>query len=164
MNVVIRRLVQQDYDLILTVINEAAQAYRGIIPEDRWKDPYMPAEELREEIDADVQFYGWFEENTLLGVMGIQPVHDTTLIRHAYVLSPHQGRGIGGRLLHHVMGLVHTPEILVGTWQAVSWAIRFYEEHGFTAVSSNERKQLLRRYWEIPERQVETSVVLRFRR
>ena len=156
----IRKVGSDDFATILQVINVAAKAYRGVIPEDRWKDPYMSAEELRGELAAGVQFYGWWEGDSLLGVMGIQSVQDTTLIRHSYVLPCHQRRGIGGRLLKHLLGLVTTPHVLVGTWDDASWAIRFYTQHGFTIVSRKETDRLLRKYWRIPERQIATSVVL----
>ena len=159
----IRKLSHSESNLILHVINNAAEAYRGVIPEDRWREPYMSARELREEIDSGVQFYGWTENGTVLGVMGIQSVMDTTLIRHAYVLSNQQRKGIGERLLDHLLSLALTPEILVGTWTAAWWAIRFYEKNGFVLVSREESNRLLRKYWNIPERQVETSVVLTYR-
>jgi GNAT superfamily N-acetyltransferase len=149
---------------MLQVINDGAEAYRGVIPEDRWKEPYMKAAELREEIESGVQSYGWLEGESLLGVMGIQPVNDVTLIRHAYVLSNHQRRGIGEKLLKHLIRLAQTSEILVGTWEKASWAVRFYQKFGFTLVSRKEGERLLRKYWDIPKRQVETSVVLSFRR
>ena len=157
----IRGLLSSDFDAILRVINDAAWAYKGAIPDDRWKEPYMPAKELREEIEAGVRFFGWVEDDNLLGVVGIQPVEDTTLIRHAYVLTECHGRGIGTRLLEHLMSLSETTEILVGTWADATWAIRFYEKHGFKLVSPEEKDRLLRIYWNIPEKQVETSVVLR---
>ena len=146
---------------ILNIVNEAAEAYKGIIPEDRWKEPYMSTEELREEITSGVKFYGWIENDILVAVMGIQLVNDVTLIRHAYVLSSHQRRGIGEKLLRHLLKMVRTSEVLVGTWEAAYWAIRFYEKHGFKLVTKKETDQLLRKYWNIPERQIESSVVLR---
>jgi len=158
----IRGLLPSDFDAILNVINDAAQAYKGVIPDDRWKEPYMSAEELKEEIEAGVQFFGWVEDEHLLAVVGIQPIKDTTLIRHIYVLAECQRRGIGTRLVKYMMGLAQTPEILVGTWADATWAIRFYEKHDFKLVSPEEKDKLLRAYWNIPERQVETSVVLRF--
>lgn len=157
----IRSLSPADFDAILQVINDAAQAYQGVIPDDRWQEPYMSAEELKEEIEADVRFYGWVEGGHLLGVAGIQALKDTTLIRHAYVLPRCQRRGIGTRLLKYLVALAETPEVLVGTWADATWAIRFYEKHGFKLVSSREKDRLLRTYWHIPERQIETSVVLR---
>ena len=160
-NKMIRSLLPSDFDAILKVINDAAQAYKGVIPEDRWKEPYMSAEELKEEIEAGVRFFGWMEGGHLLGVAGIQALKDTTLIRHAYVLPGCQRRGTGTRLLEYIVGLAETLEILVGTWADATWAIRFYQKHGFKLVSSREKDGLLRTYWNIPERQVETSVVLR---
>jgi GNAT superfamily N-acetyltransferase len=157
----IRSLASLDFDAILKVINDAAPAYKGVIPDDRWKEPYMSAEELKEEIEAGVQFFGWVEGGDLLGVAGIQALKDTTLIRHAYVLLRCQGRGIGTGLLEYLIGLAETPEILVGTWADATWAIRFYQKHGFKLVSSREKDRLLRTYWNIPERQIETSVVLK---
>ena len=157
----IRKLLRTDFDAMLSVINDGAQAYKGIIPADRWKEPYMSADELEEELKAGVTFFGWEENETLVGVMGIQPVQDTTLIRHAYVRTQYQRRGIGSRLLEHLLQLAKTPEILVGTWADASWAIRFYEKYGFTLVSTEEKDRLLRRYWSIPERQIETSIVLK---
>ncbi len=157
----IRKLRFEEFDAILHVINDAAEAYRGIIPEDRWKEPYMSIEELRHEIESGVQFFGCVEENdTVIAVMGIQPVRDLTLIRHAYVLKEHQRKGIGQNLLRHLLQLTNTSQILVGTWKAAWWAIRFYEKNGFVLTSETEKNKLLRRYWTIPERQVDTSVVL----
>jgi GNAT superfamily N-acetyltransferase len=157
----IRSLSPSDFDEILKAINDAAQAYKGVIPDDRWKEPYMSVEELREEIEAGVRFFGWVEGGHLLGVAGIQALKDTTLIRHAYVLPGFQRKGIGKRLVEYLVGLAGTREVLVGTWADATWAIRFYERHGFKMVSSREKDRLLRAYWNIPERQVETSVVLR---
>jgi GNAT superfamily N-acetyltransferase len=157
----IRSLSPSDFDAILKIINDAAQAYKGIIPDDRWKEPYMSADELRGEIEAGVRFFGWLEGGHLLGVTGIQALKDTTLIRHAYVLPGYQRQGIGTKLLEYLIGLAETLEILVGTWADATWAIRFYEKRGFKLVSPREKDRLLRTYWNIPERQVETSVVLR---
>jgi len=157
----IRGLSPSDSDAILGVVNDAAQAYKGVIPDDRWQEPYMSAEELKEEIEAGVRFFGWVEGRHLLGVAGIQALKDTTLIRHAYVLPKCQKRGIGTVLLQYLVGLAETPEILVGTWADATWAIRFYEKHGFKLVLPKEKDRLLRTYWNIPERQIETSVVLK---
>ena len=156
-------LLPSDFSAILKVINNAAQAYKGVIPDDRWQEPYMSAEELKEEIEAGVRFFGWVEDRHLLGVAGIQALKDTTLIRHAYVLPKCQRRGIGTGLLQYLVGLAETSEMLVGTWADATWAIRFYEKHGFKLVSPEEKDRLLRTYWNIPERQVETSVVLKVR-
>ena len=158
------RLSCVELSSILHVVNNAAEAYRGVIPEDRWKEPYMSTAQLREEIERGVQFYGWIEGKSLIGVMGIQPVNDITLIRHAYVLTNQQRRGIGEKLLNHLLHLAQTSEILVGTWEAAWWAISFYQKHGFTLASREESDRLLRKYWNIPERQVETSVVLKFKK
>jgi len=158
----IKRLSSSDFDSILSVVNEAAQIYKGVIPDDRWKNPYMPFKELKREIDSGVVFYGWVIEDNVVGVMGIQHVKDTTLIRHSYVLPKYQRRGIGGELLKYLKGLADTPEILVGTWKTATWAIRFYEKQGFLLVSTEEKDNLLREYWDIPERQIETSVVLKY--
>ena len=144
---------------ILAVVNAAAEAYRGVIPSDRWHEPYMSAEELEREIAAGVAFWGYEADGALLGVMGIQRVQDVDLIRHAYVLPASQGRGVGGRLLEHLEALTDR-RILIGTWAAAEWAIRFYERHGYELVAEAQKAPLLRRYWAIPERQIETSVVL----
>jgi len=161
---VICGLLPSDFDAILGVINAAAQVYQGVIPDDRWREPYMSAEELKEEIKAGIRFFGWVEANHLLGVAGIQAVKDTTLIRHTYVLAKQQRGGIGSRLLKHLVNLARTPEILVGTWAAAPWAIHFYQKHGFNLVSHEEKDRLLRVYWNIPDRQIETSVVLKLTR
>lgn len=155
----IRRCSEPDFEAIYQIVNDAAIAYKGIIPADRWREPYMPRAELRHEIDAGVCFWGIVDEGQLAGVMGIQDVLDVTLIRHAYVRSALRGRGIGGRLLEHLVTLTERP-LLIGTWAAATWAIRFYERHGFRLVSAEEKDRLLKKYWSIPERQVETSVVM----
>jgi N-acetylglutamate synthase-like GNAT family acetyltransferase len=155
----IRRCDDRDFELIWTIINDGAQAYKGIIPADRWREPYMSSEELWRQIDEGVVFWGYEEAGTLAGVMGIQQVQDLTLIRHAYVRTSLQTRGIGAQLLSHLRGLASAP-VLIGTWADAVWAIRFYEKHGFQLVGPQEKDQLLRKYWAIPERQVETSVVL----
>lgn len=156
----IRPCVDADFDAMYAIINDAATAYDGVIPGDRYHVPYMPAEELRVEIAAGVRFWGWHDPEGLSGVMGIQDVDDVTLIRHAYVRPDRQGTGVGSRLLAHLFSLPHQP-LLVGTWADAAWAVRFYERHGFRLVSPREKDRLLRRYWSIPERQVDTSVVLR---
>ena len=160
----IRKLVFTDFNDILRVVNEAAEVYKGVIPADRWKEPYMPAEELREEISAGVKFYGYEKDGKVIGVMGIQKVRDVTLLRHAYVLTRHQRNGVGAQLLKHLLKLAKTSAILVGTWEAAWWAIRFYEKHGFRLTSREETNRLLKEYWNIPERQVEISVVLKLQR
>ncbi len=158
-NILIRQCRENDFETIFSIINEAARAYRGIIPADHWKEPYMSGEELNHEINAGVMFWGYEDESGLVGVMGIQNVGDVTLIRHAYVRTAYQNRGIGGKLLSHLRGMTTRP-VLIGTWADASWAIRFYEKHGFHPVSSEEKDRLLKKYWSIPKRQVETSVVL----
>jgi GNAT superfamily N-acetyltransferase len=155
----IRPYQREDFETALSVINDAAQAYKGVIPEDRWHEPYMTADHLRGEIKDRVRFFLCVEEGGILGVMGIQHVQDVTLIRHAYVRTMDRGKGIGGKLLHHLAGQTTRP-LLVGTWAAAEWAIRFYEKHGFKMTSREEKDRLLRKYWNIPERQIETSVVL----
>ena len=155
----IRRCKDSEFDTIYSIVNEAASAYEGVIPPDRWKEPYMPEEELRHEIDDGVVFWGYEEGEGLVGVMGIQQVQNVTLIRHAYVRPARQHQGVGGRLLA-TLGDQTTCPALVGTWAEATWAIRFYEKHGFRLVSTEEKDRLLRKYWSIPERQVETSVVL----
>ena len=160
----IGRLLKRDLDSILEVINEAAPAYKGVIPHDRWKEPYMSAKELEDEIDSGVDFFGLEEEGRIIGLMGIQELKEITLIRHAYVFTEYQRREVGRKLLQYLIDLAKGSEILVGTWKAASWAIQFYEKHGFMLISSEEKNRLLRKYWNIPERQVETSVVLRFGR
>jgi GNAT superfamily N-acetyltransferase len=156
---VIRRCHDDERQAILAIVNAAAEAYRGVIPPDRWHEPYMPAAELDGEIAAGVTFWGYEADGALLGVMGIQPVDDVTLIRHAYVAPGNQRGGIGGALLEHLIATATQP-LLVGTWAAAEWAIRFYERHGFALVSPQRKTELLQRYWTIPERQIETSVVL----
>jgi N-acetylglutamate synthase-like GNAT family acetyltransferase len=155
----IRCCHERDFDLIWAIINDGAQAYKGTIPADRWTEPYMSREKLQHEIDEGVVFWGYEDAGALLGVMGIQPVQDVTLVRHAYVRTSSQKRGIGGHLLSHLRSLASGP-ILIGTWAAAVWAIRFYERHGFQMVSPQEKDRLLKRYWTIPERQIQTSVVL----
>ena len=149
---------------ILEIINKAAQVYKGVIPDDRWKKPYMSKEELKKEIEEGVKFLGYKENTPILGVMGIQHVQDTTLIRHAYVTPKYQKNGIGKKILKHLITLTKTPEILVGTWEAATWAIKFYEKQGFVQVSKKEKDKLLNRYWIIPDRQIETSVVLKLKK
>jgi GNAT superfamily N-acetyltransferase len=155
----IRACRADERDAILAIVNAAAEAYRGVIPADRWHDPYMGREELAAEIDAGVRFWGYEAEGALAGVMGIQSVGDVDLIRHAYVLPGRQGEGIGTSLVRHLREGAGRP-MLVGTWAAAEWAIRFYERNGFARVSEAEKADLLRRYWTIPDRQIETSVVL----
>lgn len=159
----IRRCNDDDFNIIYEIVNDAAQVYKGVIPADRWKEPYMPGEELQHEIDQGVVFWGYEEEGELVGVMGIQDVQDVTLIRHAYVRTAKQNQGIGGKLLSALREKTDCP-ILIGTWADAVWAIRFYEKYGFRLVSPEEKNRLLREYWSVPERQIETSVVLADRR
>ncbi|MDB4265084.1 GNAT family N-acetyltransferase [bacterium] len=155
----IRKCTESDLKTIFEIVNDAAIAYKGIIPGDRWHDPYMPMEEVLGEIKAGVTFWGLEKAGDLLGVMGIQDKGDVALIRHAYVRSRSRQQGIGANLLLHLEGLTEKP-ILVGTWKAASWAVSFYQKNGYTLVSETEKNRLLQKYWSIPQRQVETSVVL----
>jgi GNAT superfamily N-acetyltransferase len=159
---VIRECAQDDLPAMAGIINDAAQAYKGVVPADRWHEPYMPLEELQAEIADGVAFWGYEDpeaDGALVGVMGIQDRGEVALIRHAYVRTELRNRGIGTCLLRHLEGLTDKP-ILVGTWSAATWAIRFYEKNGYRLLSRTDTERLLRRYWKIPERQVVTSVVL----
>jgi GNAT superfamily N-acetyltransferase len=155
----IRRCRDDERTAILAIVNAAAEAYRGVIPADRWHEPYMDAGELDAEIAAGVVFWGYESDGALAGVMGIQSVDDVELIRHAYVLPELQGRGVGRELLEHLRAEAARP-MLVGTWADAEWAIRFYRRNGFEPLSRERSAELLRTYWTIPERQIETSVVL----
>ena len=148
-----------DVPVIFEIINQSALAYKGVIPADRWHEPYMSREELESEIAKGVAFFGYRVDGQLVGVMGIQPVKDVTLIRHAYVRPEYRGQGIGRALLDALAQLTERP-VLIGTWKAADWAIRFYEKNGFTLVAEDEKERLLQTYWSIPPRQVEESVVL----
>ncbi len=156
---VIRQCIDRDFEAILAIINDGAEAYRSVIPPDRWKEPYMGADELRHEIASGVSFSGAWRDDALVGVMGVQPVTDVILIRHAYVRTACQNQGIGGELLRHLTDRVDRP-VLIGTWAAARWAIRFYEGHGFKMVERDDKDRLLKTYWSIPERQIDTSIVL----
>lgn len=153
------RRCRDDHAAILTVVNAAAEAYRGVIPPDCWHDPYMSLAELRQEIAEGVEFWGVEVAGELVGVMGMQRMRDVDLIRHAYVLPGRQRGGIGAALIQHLRGQ-STRRMLVGTWAAASWAIDFYRRHGFDLVSADDKTRLLKTYWSIPDRQIETSVVL----
>ena len=155
----IRRCDARDFELMWSIINDGAHAYKGVIPADCWHEPYMSRDELRAETDSGVAFWGYEENEALEGIMGIQPVEDVTLIRHAYVRTSSQKRGIGGRLLAHLQKLAHGP-VLIGTWANALWAVRFYEKHGFHLVTPEQKQRLLTRYWKVTDRQSETSVVL----
>ena len=155
----IRRCDDRDLGTIWEIVNDAAQAYKGIIPADRWTEPYMPLEKLQREIGEGIVFWGYEENGALLAVMGIQHVQDVTLIRHAYVRTASQKLGLGGKLLAHLTEMALGP-VLIGTWADAVWAIRFYRKHNFELVSTQEKNRLLRKYWTVPKRQIETSVVL----
>ena len=155
----IRQCEERDVDAIHEIINDAAAAYKGVIPADCWHEPYMSRDYLHHELDACVVFWGYEENNELKGVMGIQHVQDVTLIRHAYVRTAYRSKGIGGKLISYLKTLTVRP-VLVGTWKAADWAIRFYEKHSFRLVTMDEKDRLLRKYWSISTRQIETSVVL----
>jgi GNAT superfamily N-acetyltransferase len=155
----IRPCRDDERDAIAAIVNAAAEAYRGVIPADRWHDPYMPAEELDAEIAAGVAFWGYEADGELVGIMGIQRVEDVDLIRHAYVAPGRQRHGVGSALLEQIASSA-TRRMLVGTWAAAEWAIGFYRRHGFELLPREEGAALLKTYWDIPERQIETSVVL----
>jgi GNAT superfamily N-acetyltransferase len=155
----IRRCDSSDSELIWSIINDGARAYQGVIPADCWSDPYMSKEKLRAEIEDGVSFWGWEDNNVLAGVMGIQPMGDVSLIRHAYVRKDGQRRGIGGRLLSHLRALA-PGAVLIGTWADAVWAIGFYEKHGFHVVDPIKARPLLERYWKVSPRQMAVSVVL----
>ena len=155
----IRESDAADFAEMLAIINDAARAYRGVIPADRWHEPYMPAAELAKEIAAGVVFWVAEQDGRVVGVMGIQDKGDVALVRHAYVVTTTQRSGIGTKLLRHVESLIDKP-ILIGTWADASWAIDFYRRNGFSMVSQAQKDRLLQTYWSIPARQVETSVVL----
>jgi GNAT superfamily N-acetyltransferase len=155
----IRRCNNEDFHSIYEIINDAAQAYRGVIPEDRWHDPYMSLNELQVELDAGVSFWGYEQEGELLGVMGIQFKGDVYLIRHAYIRTAFRNRGFGSMLLRHLYEPLEKP-VLIGTWSDAVWAVRFYQKNGFYLVAKEEKDRLLQKYWSVPERQIETSVVL----
>jgi N-acetylglutamate synthase-like GNAT family acetyltransferase len=155
----IRKLTDSDFEVILEIINDGAQAYKGVIPADCWHEPYMSKEELKEEIKDLVCFWGFEDKGYLIGVMGIQDRGDVSLIRHAYVRSNRRNQGIGTRLLRHLESTTEKP-ILIGTWADASWAIEFYKKNGYQLLPEEEKNRLLRKYWKIPERQVLTSVVL----
>ena len=155
----IAKCAQSDFRIIGEIINDAASAYKGVIPADCWHEPYMSEEELNTQIEQGVQFWCYQQAGEIIGVMGIQRKGDVTLIRHAYVRSIHRNKGIGAKLLAHLTSIATTP-VLIGTWADATWAIEFYQKHGFRLVSQAEKETLLGKYWTIPARQVETSVVL----
>ena len=155
----IRKLNENDFEKIFEIINDAAKAYKGVIPDDRWKEPYMQEEELAEQIRDGVEFWGYEDQEALTGVMGIQDKGEVMLIRHAYVVTSKRNSGIGTKLLNFLCSDCEKP-VLIGTWKAAKWAISFYQKNKFQLVSEEEKNKLLKRYWKIPERQIETSVVL----
>jgi len=155
----IRKCEDRDLDTIYSIINDAAKKYHGFIPKGHSKVPYMSLEELKNEIEEGVQFWGYERNGELIGVMGIQHVKDVTLIRHAYVRPSEQGKGIGSNLLSFLCKQTTRP-ILIGTWAGAVWAVRFYENRGFGLVSPKEKNRLLEKYWSVPESQVQTSIVL----
>jgi len=155
----IRRCDKSEIEVINAIINDSAQAYKGVIPTDCWKEPYMSRDELQHEIEEGVLFWGCEEDGELVGVMGIQQIENVTLIRHAYICTARRNQGIGRRLLTALQTQT-TCQLVVGTWADATWAIRFYEKQGFQVVSSTEKDRLLKKYWSIPDRQVEVSVVL----
>ena len=155
----IRKCIESDFDTMYSIINDAAIAYKGVIPQDRWREPYMSKDELKNEIQEGVSFWGYEDRGMLIGIMGVQPVRDVTLIRHAYVKTCYRNQGVGGKLLQFSLKQLNTP-VLIGTWTDAIWAINFYEKFGFKKVSLSEKNRLLKTYWSIPDRQIETSVVL----
>ena len=146
-----------DAKRIYFIINEAAKSYEDVIPADCFHQPYMPTDELEREMKR-MTFFGWEVNGELVGVMGFEPIKDVTLIRHAYVLPQWQKQGIGSKLLNHLKSLGTTSRLLVGTWADAHWAIDFYQKHGFSLLL--DKDELLKTYWDIPQRQIETSVVL----
>ena len=155
----VRQCDKTEFEQIYSIINDGALAYKGVIPEDCWTEPYMSREKLQHEIDAGVVFWGSEENGRMCGVMGLQSVRDVTLVRHAYVLTANQRRGIGASLLSHLRGLTKAP-MLIGTWADAAWAIKFYEKNGFELVGRGLKDRLLRQYWTVSPRQAEVSVVL----
>jgi GNAT superfamily N-acetyltransferase len=155
----IRKCSEADLSALYEIVNDAARAYKGIIPADRWHEPYMPMEELKSEIAAGVRFWGCESGGELLGVMGMQDKGEVDLIRHAYVKTAKRKQGIGSELLRHIEKSARKP-ILLGTWRDATWAVAFYEKNGYRRLSRQETERLLRKFWSIPERQIDTSVVL----
>jgi N-acetylglutamate synthase-like GNAT family acetyltransferase len=155
----IREATNEDFEEIFNIINDAASAYKGVIPPDRWHEPYMTREELQSQIEDGVRFSCYVDNDEIAGVMGIQYKPDVALIRHAYVRTKQRNKGVGTLLLQELIKGAMKP-ILIGTWKAADWAIRFYEKHGFRLVEEEEKNRLLKKYWTIPDRQIETSVVL----
>jgi len=157
----VRDCTVSDLDQMYRIVNSAAKAYEGVIPADRYREPYMPVEELRREMKR-MTFFGWEEGEGLVGVMGLEAVKGVSLVRHAYVLPASQKRGIGARLLQHAKEVFAGERLLVGTWADAYWAVDFYKKHGFRLCP--DKDSLLKKYWNVPARQIETSVVLEFER
>ena len=155
----IRLCSQRDIDTVYEIINDSARAYEGHIPDDCYHQPYMPQDELLTEIADGVVFYGYEEDGSLVAVMGIQDRGPVTLIRHAYTRTERRGEGIGSKLLEHLLGITTKP-VMIGTWRGATWAVMFYQKHGFKLAGEEDKDRLLREYWSIPHRQIETSVVL----
>ena len=155
----IRQCSPSDFDVIWNIINDAAQAYKGIIPADRWHEPYMPREDLRRELQDGVEFWGFDSQDGLIGVMGIQDKGEVNLIRHAYVKTAQRRKGVGAQLLQFLESRSDKP-ILIGTWADAGWAVSFYQKHGYRLLDTKEKTALLKKFWSIPDRQIETSVVL----
>ncbi|HQO02311.1 MAG TPA: GNAT family N-acetyltransferase [Spirochaetota bacterium] len=155
----IRKVITTDFEEMLAIINDSATAYKGVIPDDCWHDPYMSREYLADEIGCGINFFGYESNGIMQGIMGIQDVGDITLIRHAYVRTKARNSGIGSALMEYLLPMAEYP-VLIGTWADAVWAVRFYQKHGFAVVSHDEKEYLLRKYWNIPDRQIETSVVL----
>ena len=156
----IREYKQTNTSEILNIINEASLKYKGIIPNDCWKEPYMSEQELLEEFSDEVRMYGYHQNDKLIGVIGVQEVKDVILIRHAYTLSSYQGKGVGSALLEYLLKKNKNSRLLVGTWKNATWAIRFYEKFGFITHSKDETNLLLKKYWKIPSKQIDNSIVL----
>jgi GNAT superfamily N-acetyltransferase len=155
----IRPCTQSDFEATWQIINDAARAYKGVIPDDRWHEPYMSRDELQREIDDGVQFWGFDSDDGMVGVMGVQDKGEVNLIRHAYIKTAHRRKGIGAELLRFLESRTDKP-ILIGTWADARWAVSFYQKHGYRSLGAKEKDALLRKFWSIPERQIETSVVL----
>ena len=155
----LEKCTPDNFNDIYEIINDAASAYKGVIPADRWHEPYMSKDELKKQIGDGVEFWCYKDDQQILGVMGIQDRNDVTLIRHAYVRNAYRNKKIGSKLLKNLIPLTNKP-VLIGTWAEATWAITFYQKHGFRLLSEEEKNELLRKYWTIPQRQIETSVVL----
>ena len=149
-----------DTSKILHIINEASLKYKGVIPDNCWNEPYMSEQELIGEFNDGVRMYGYHNNNTLIGVIGIQKVKDVILIRHAYTLSSYQGKGVGSALLEYLLKKYKNSRLLVGTWKNATWAIQFYKKFDFILRTKEETALLLKKYWKIPTKQIKNSIVL----